>query len=152
MGLVSGMVFRCTIVFLERSRWRFDVRSFVLFVGVFVLVLCLHHVCGFLVYGFGSPSGSFVGECYLFVLGMSVVIGGLFDCGLLLLVGGAVGLCRFLVSLMGCWGQTGFVLFVFFVVVAYSGSSAASFVADTGGPRYDMILDIIMFCIFCPLY
>ena len=115
MGLVSGMVFRCTIVFLERSRWRFDVRSFVLFVGVFVLVLCLHHVCGFLVYGFGSPSGSFVGECYLFVLGMSVVIGGLFDCGLLLLVGGAVGLCRFLVSLMGCLGQTGFVLFVLVV-------------------------------------
>ena len=78
MGLVSGMVFRCTIAFLERSRWRFDVRSFVLFVGVFVLVLCLHHVCGFLVYGFGSPSGSFVGECYLLVLGMSVVIVDLF--------------------------------------------------------------------------
>ena len=115
MGLVSGMVFRCTIVFLERSRWRFDVRSFVLFVGVFVLVLCLHHVCGFLVYGFGSPSGSFVGECYLFVLGMSVVIGDLFDCGLLLLVDEAVGLCRFLVSLMGCWGRTGFVLFVLVV-------------------------------------
>ena len=115
MGLVSGMVFRCTIAFLERSRWRFDVRSFVLFVGVFVLVLCLHHVCGFLVYGFGSPSGSFVGECYLFVLGMSVVIGDLFDCGLLLLVDEAVGLCRFLVSLMGCWGQTGFVLFVLVV-------------------------------------
>ena len=115
MGLVSGMVFRCTIVFLERSRWRFDVRSFVLFVGVFVLVLCLHHVCGFLVYGFGSPSGSFVGECYLLVLGMSVVIVDLFDCGLLLLVDEAVGLCRFLVSLMGCWGQTGFVLFVLVV-------------------------------------
>ena len=33
--------------------------------------------------------------------------------------------------------STGFVLFVFFVVIAYSGSSAASFVNDTGGPRYD---------------
>eukprot|EP00816_Leptocylindrus_hargravesii_P008624 CAMPEP_0196826896 /NCGR_PEP_ID=MMETSP1362-20130617/93853_1 /TAXON_ID=163516 /ORGANISM="Leptocylindrus danicus, Strain CCMP1856" /LENGTH=1879 /DNA_ID=CAMNT_0042207495 /DNA_START=399 /DNA_END=6037 /DNA_ORIENTATION=- len=38
---------------------------------------------------------------------------------------------------------TGFVLFVFFVVVAYSGSSAASFVADTGGPRYASLQDLI---------
>ena len=102
MGLVSGMVFRCTIAFLGRSRWLFDVRSFVLVVGVFVLVLCLHHVRGFLLYGFGSPSGSFVGGCYLLVLGMSVVIGDLFGCGLLLFVGEAVGLCRSLASLMGC--------------------------------------------------
>ena len=48
--------------------------------------------------------------------------------------------------------STGFVLFVFFVVIAYSGSSAASFVNDTGGPRYDVILNIIVLCIFCPLY
>ena len=48
--------------------------------------------------------------------------------------------------------STGFVLFVFFVVIAYSGSSAASFVNDTGGARYDVILNIIVSCIFCPLY
>ena len=41
--------------------------------------------------------------------------------------------------------STAFVLFVFFVVVAYSGSSAASFVADDGSPRYVIKSQ----CVFC---
>ena len=48
--------------------------------------------------------------------------------------------------------STAFVLFVFFVVVAYSGSSAASFVADTGGPRYVIKSQWVFCSVMCTFY